>query len=114
MSQEPRQVLDQGREHESNGQLCYVGNDQKRLCIEGILNMSLCIGGVLRCENKRCLQANSGGKDILGRGESNYKPIKMNTSLHCCGWQIAVGVEDMSSEERGGVMSYVSEEVNRR
>ena len=55
--------------------------------------MSLCIGGVLRCENKRCLQANSGGKGILGRGESNDKPIKMNTSLHCCGWKIAVGVK---------------------
>lgn len=55
--------------------------------------MSLCIGGVLRCENKRCLQANSGGKGILGRGESNDKPIKMNTSPHCCGWKIAVGVK---------------------
>lgn len=77
-----------------------MGNDQKRLCIEGILNMSLCIGGVLRYENKRCLQANSGGKGILGRGESNDKPTKMNTSLHCRGWQIAVGVEGMSSEER--------------
>lgn len=100
MSQEPRQVLDQGREHESNGQFYYVGSDQKRLCIEGILNISLCIGRVLRCENKRCLQANSGGKGIFRRGESNDKLIKMNTSLLCCDWQIAVGVEGMSSEER--------------
>ena len=70
MSQEPRQVLDQGREHESNGQFYYVGSDQKRLCIEGILNISLCIGRVLRCENKRCLQANSGGKGIFRRGDA--------------------------------------------
>ena len=79
MLQEPKHVLGLGVEHErSNGQLYHVGNDQRRLCM----------GGILRCEN-RCSQANNEGKGIPDRWTSSDKHIKVRISLHGYGLQIA-------------------------
>lgn len=58
-----------------------MGNDQRKLCIGRICDVSLCTGGILRCENK-CSQANNEAKGIPGRGDNSDKHINVHKILH--------------------------------